>query len=234
MPETWASSGRGPAPGPDRPAGARQPGAGCATRSGPAGWRPGLRLPSSRTLAADLGVARNTVADVYGQLMAEGWLTARQGSGTRVAGRRAAGPARGRAAPAPEAAARRATTSGPEHPTSAFPRAALARGGAPGADRRPGRASRLTADPRGRPELRAGAGRLPGPGPRRARRPRPDRGLLRLHPGPGADLRRAPARPGRHDPGHGGVRPAGTPRASRPARAARCTLPVPGRRAAAP
>ncbi len=47
---------------------------------------PGLRLPSSRSLAADLGVARNTVADVYGQLIAEGWLVARQGSVTRVAG----------------------------------------------------------------------------------------------------------------------------------------------------
>nr|WP_239065309.1 PLP-dependent aminotransferase family protein [Streptomyces sp. S4.7] len=50
---------------------------------------PGTRLPSSRTLAADLGVARNTVADAYAELVAEGWLTARQGSGTRVA-RRAA------------------------------------------------------------------------------------------------------------------------------------------------
>src|SRR5258708_27781815 len=46
----------------------------------------GTRLPSSRTLAADLGIARNTVADAYNQLVAEGWLTARQGSGTRVAG----------------------------------------------------------------------------------------------------------------------------------------------------
>src|SRR5580698_3749724 len=45
----------------------------------------GTRLPASRTLAADLGVARNTVADAYGQLVAEGWLTARQGSGTHVA-----------------------------------------------------------------------------------------------------------------------------------------------------
>ncbi|MEU9099248.1 PLP-dependent aminotransferase family protein [Streptomyces sp. NPDC048361] len=48
---------------------------------------PGTRLPSSRTLAADLGVARNTVADAYAELVAEGWLTARQGSGTRVARR---------------------------------------------------------------------------------------------------------------------------------------------------
>ena len=45
----------------------------------------GLRLPSSRTLAGDLGIARNTVAEVYSQLVAEGWLTARTGSGTSVA-----------------------------------------------------------------------------------------------------------------------------------------------------
>ncbi|MFF9868333.1 PLP-dependent aminotransferase family protein [Streptomyces sp. NPDC013953] len=48
---------------------------------------PGARLPSSRSLAADLGIARNTVADAYAELVAEGWLTARQGSGTRVARR---------------------------------------------------------------------------------------------------------------------------------------------------
>ncbi len=47
----------------------------------------GTRLPSSRSLARDLGIARNTVADAYGQLVAEGWLTARQGSGTVVANR---------------------------------------------------------------------------------------------------------------------------------------------------
>ncbi|MFJ8536297.1 aminotransferase class I/II-fold pyridoxal phosphate-dependent enzyme [Streptomyces sp. NPDC093591] len=48
---------------------------------------PGTRLPSSRSLAADLGIARNTVAEAYADLVAEGWLTARQGSGTRVADR---------------------------------------------------------------------------------------------------------------------------------------------------
>ncbi|MYV70450.1 GntR family transcriptional regulator, partial [Streptomyces sp. SID2131] len=37
----------------------------------------GTRLPSSRSLAADLGTARNTVADAYAELVAEGWLTAR-------------------------------------------------------------------------------------------------------------------------------------------------------------
>jgi GntR family transcriptional regulator / MocR family aminotransferase len=45
----------------------------------------GTRLPSSRALAADLGISRNTVAAAYGQLVAEGWLAAAQGSGTRVA-----------------------------------------------------------------------------------------------------------------------------------------------------
>ncbi|MGX1476943.1 UNVERIFIED_CONTAM: GntR family transcriptional regulator/MocR family aminotransferase [Streptomyces canus] len=48
---------------------------------------PGTRLPSSRALAADLGIARNTVADAYADLVAEGWLTARQGSATRVSDR---------------------------------------------------------------------------------------------------------------------------------------------------
>ena len=51
--------------------------------------RSGTRLPSSRVLAADLGVARNTVAEVYSQLVAEGWLSARTGSGTSVASGRA-------------------------------------------------------------------------------------------------------------------------------------------------
>lgn len=45
----------------------------------------GTRLPSSRILATDLGIARNTVAEVYTQLVAEGWLLARTGSGTVVA-----------------------------------------------------------------------------------------------------------------------------------------------------
>ncbi|MFC3578373.1 PLP-dependent aminotransferase family protein [Streptomyces yaanensis] len=53
---------------------------------------PGTSLPSSRSLAADLGIARNTVAEAYADLVAEGWLTARQGSGTRVAERTPPGP----------------------------------------------------------------------------------------------------------------------------------------------
>ena len=64
---------------------------------------PGSRLPASRTLAADLGIARSTVTECYAELVAEGWLTAQQGSGTRVAER--AAPRRtdraGRAEPAP-------------------------------------------------------------------------------------------------------------------------------------
>jgi GntR family transcriptional regulator / MocR family aminotransferase len=52
----------------------------------------GARLPSSRTLAAALGIARNTVAEVYTQLTAEGWLTARGGSGTTVAPLRGPAP----------------------------------------------------------------------------------------------------------------------------------------------
>jgi GntR family transcriptional regulator/MocR family aminotransferase len=48
---------------------------------------PGTPLPSSRSLAGDLGIARNTVADSYAELIAEGWLVAQQGSGTRVANR---------------------------------------------------------------------------------------------------------------------------------------------------
>ena len=43
------------------------------------------KLPSSRTLGKDLGIARHTVLDAYEQLLAEGYLEARHGSGTRVA-----------------------------------------------------------------------------------------------------------------------------------------------------
>ncbi|MYR59841.1 GntR family transcriptional regulator, partial [Streptomyces sp. SID625] len=46
---------------------------------------PGARLPATRRLALELGVSRGTVKAAYDQLVAEGYLTARQGSGTRVA-----------------------------------------------------------------------------------------------------------------------------------------------------
>ncbi len=46
---------------------------------------PGSRLPSSRTLAADLDLSRGVVVDAYAQLSAEGFLVSRAGSGTVVA-----------------------------------------------------------------------------------------------------------------------------------------------------
>src|SRR3954452_7810875 len=45
----------------------------------------GQRLPSSRALAADLGVSRGVVQDGYAPLQAEGYLVSRGGSVTRVA-----------------------------------------------------------------------------------------------------------------------------------------------------
>lgn len=46
---------------------------------------PGTKLPSSRTLAGDLRIARNTVLRVYDQLTAEGYVISSTGSGTYVA-----------------------------------------------------------------------------------------------------------------------------------------------------
>ena len=71
--------------------------------------RAGERLPSSRELARELGVSRGMVQDCYAQLLAEGYLTSRTGSATRVAGiggqqagdQPAAGPAAGLAGPQP-------------------------------------------------------------------------------------------------------------------------------------
>ncbi|WP_460370991.1 GntR family transcriptional regulator, partial [Actinocorallia lasiicapitis] len=45
----------------------------------------GTRLPSTRTLAADLSVARGVIVSAYEQLVAEGFLLSRTGSGTHVA-----------------------------------------------------------------------------------------------------------------------------------------------------
>jgi GntR family transcriptional regulator/MocR family aminotransferase len=44
----------------------------------------GLRLPSTRALADDLGVSRNTVVAAFDQLVAEGYVESRVGRGTRV------------------------------------------------------------------------------------------------------------------------------------------------------
>ncbi|MFD5392724.1 PLP-dependent aminotransferase family protein [Streptomyces sp. NPDC127097] len=114
---------------------------------------PGTRLPPYRSLAADLGIARNTVADAYAELVAEGWLSARQGSGTRVAHR--AKPLTPTRAPA-----HRAPASRPTHnllqgrpDAASFPRTAWL-----AAARRALTAAPHDAfgpgDPRGRPELR--------------------------------------------------------------------------------
>ena len=114
---------------------------------------PGTRLPSSRALATDLGIARNTVADCYAQLVAEGWLAARQGSGTWVAERMAAPPAS--AGPAPAAVPRRARydlrTGVPD--VAAFPRQAWLAAGRKALPAAPALALSY-ADPRGLPELR--------------------------------------------------------------------------------
>ncbi|HET7216336.1 MAG TPA: winged helix-turn-helix domain-containing protein, partial [Terriglobia bacterium] len=43
------------------------------------------RLPSTRSLAANLGISRNTVLTAFEQLLAEGYFETRKGSGTYVA-----------------------------------------------------------------------------------------------------------------------------------------------------
>ena len=48
---------------------------------------PNSRLPSTRALAEQLQLARNTVIAAYDQLLAEGYIETRVGSGTRVASR---------------------------------------------------------------------------------------------------------------------------------------------------
>jgi GntR family transcriptional regulator/MocR family aminotransferase len=47
--------------------------------------RAGERVPATRRLAADLGVSRTVVLEAFAQLLAEGYLEGREGSGTFVA-----------------------------------------------------------------------------------------------------------------------------------------------------
>jgi GntR family transcriptional regulator/MocR family aminotransferase len=55
-------------------------------------WPPGTRLPSSRTLAADLKVSRNTAILAIEQLIADGWAESRSRSGVYVAAAPLAAP----------------------------------------------------------------------------------------------------------------------------------------------
>jgi GntR family transcriptional regulator / MocR family aminotransferase len=114
--------------------------------------QPGTRLSSSRSLAADLGIARNTVADAYGQLAAEGWLVAGHGSGTWVAERVLAEQASPAAGPGPATAPRYSLRAG-EPDLSAFPRTAWLAAARRALAVAPAEALGYT-DPSGRPELR--------------------------------------------------------------------------------
>ena len=113
----------------------------------------GTALPSSRALSRDLGVARNTVVDAYGQLVAEGWLAARHGSGTWVAERTEPPETSPAAQPAGTGRAVRHDLRPGAPDVSVFPRAAWlaaarrALASAPSAEL-------SYADPRGLPELR--------------------------------------------------------------------------------
>jgi GntR family transcriptional regulator/MocR family aminotransferase len=115
---------------------------------------PGTRLPSSRSLAADLGIARNTVADAYADLVAEGWLTARQGSGTLVAERTSPGPGTAPAATRPRTVRSPAHDLQPGRPdVASFPRAEWLRAARRALTAAPNRALGY-GDPRGLAELR--------------------------------------------------------------------------------
>ena len=51
-------------------------------------FEPGMKLPTVRTLAIDLGVHHNTVAEAYRQLANEGWLELKRHHGAIVRERR--------------------------------------------------------------------------------------------------------------------------------------------------
>ncbi|MEE2851969.1 MAG: PLP-dependent aminotransferase family protein [Actinomycetota bacterium] len=118
---------------------------------------PGTQLPSSRALAADLGVARNTVARAYSELIAEGWLTSHHGSRTLVA-QRAAQVFRSVPAPPKRPTQRRLDHDlRPGHPDlSSFPRTEWSRAVKRALNAAPFEAFGYSyTDPHGRPELRS-------------------------------------------------------------------------------
>jgi GntR family transcriptional regulator / MocR family aminotransferase len=121
---------------------------------------PGVALPSSRSLARELGVSRGVVVDAYAQLGAEGYLVARQGAPTLVSD--AASPAAAEAARHPAAERPPRFDFRPGGPDMAlFPRgawlASLRRGLRDAPDARFD-----YGDPRGAPELRVALARYLG------------------------------------------------------------------------
>ena len=66
----------------------------CARTSGRAGWQPEPACRPAAALLAALGISRGVVSEAYGQLVAEGYLTSRQGAPVTVAAAvRSASPA---------------------------------------------------------------------------------------------------------------------------------------------
>jgi GntR family transcriptional regulator/MocR family aminotransferase len=63
--------------------------------AGSGSLRVGERVPATRALAVELGVSRTVTAAAYDQLVAEGWLGPRRGSGTYVLAAPAATPSPG-------------------------------------------------------------------------------------------------------------------------------------------
>ncbi|MFC7737996.1 PLP-dependent aminotransferase family protein [Roseomonas sp. GCM10028921] len=83
----------------------------------------GLRLPSSRSLAAQVGVRRNAVVAAYEQLLSDGLVEARVGAGTFVAARVPRGPALAYPVPVlPPVAGRGAFALGQTHPNPVLQR----------------------------------------------------------------------------------------------------------------
>jgi GntR family transcriptional regulator / MocR family aminotransferase len=111
----------------------------------------GSPLPSSRVLAADLGVARGTVADAYDQLVIEGYLTTRPRGRTIVAN--LARPPDAAVAPAPPSRPRVDLRAGAPDLAS-FPTGAWSAAVRSVLRNRPGDALDY-APPRGRAELHA-------------------------------------------------------------------------------
>ncbi|WP_072802751.1 MocR-like pyridoxine biosynthesis transcription factor PdxR [Rhodococcoides yunnanense] len=134
--------------------GSRKAALGAALRNAVRSGRlnPGTRLPSYRALAHDLGIARNTVAETYAELVSEGWLEARQGSGTRVAHRGGAGAVASRSVVPPQMRPRFDFRPG-RPDASTFPRSAWLSAVRRAVDRAPSDAFG-PGDPHGRIELR--------------------------------------------------------------------------------